>query len=197
MLHVIPFHSQWIDTTCFIYIYIYYPSAPTTPFLPPLRLQGKLPGQVRRGQKCNKHWRKRPNHLASGMIMPMDASGCHYMPLDANLATFFGGQLMWSLPPRYWLSLFRWRRCKQKVRPVVCADRQANRSVTMQRNQEGWRQIDIGYEGSLQSCQTYLHLESCEINKTWKCHGVTHFPKPAREWDPMHLSCSKTPSSRA
>ena len=25
--------------------------------------------------------------------MPMDASGCHYMPLDANLATFFGGAI--------------------------------------------------------------------------------------------------------
>ena len=106
----------------------------------------------------------------------MDAIICHHMPLDANLATFLGGPLMWSLPPRYWLSLFCWRRCKQKVRPVVCADRQANRSVTMQRNQEGWRQIDIGYEGSLQSCQTYLHLESRF------CITDSKFPTSIAKW---------------
>ena len=89
--HSIPFPMDIYNL-----LHIIDPSAPTTPFLPPLRLQGQLPGQVRRGQKCNKHWRKWPNHLASGMIMPMDAIICHHMPLDANLATFLGGPLMWS-----------------------------------------------------------------------------------------------------
>ena len=138
------------------------------------------------------------------------AIGCQWMPLYAigcELGDFFWGAIDVVLRPRYWLSLFRWRRCKQKVRPVVCADRQANRSVTMQRNQEGWRQIDIGYEGSLQSCQTYLHLDSasliqvpnfhCEMNKTWKVPWCHPFPQAGKGNPKLHLSCSKTPSSRA